>query len=442
MLRAVERHREGEGIASADALERHVVSVVPALCQFACRELEKVTAHFERMRVAVGGIERRRDHRAKAQRDHRHGQIHRIKPLDRESCAAHRDDGGKEQPLQIPQWRQVGHKDDRDDGRQDDGRRENDGEQQQAGIELAQIGCERSQICPDHQQQSECGNGEIAGDPGEEHRDFPKRARECPAGMSIDRVLERHRTRGGKPVQMRGKRDQTGDGRDPRRLRREIGPALRMCDCGNGKGSDQEDRVIFAEHGDGAEHAGGCGPDHCPRFERAQEAVGRKRPDGKQHRVGVEALGVELIGRQQHQQQNDDDALVTAHIAARDQVDRPERNGGIDHREQFHRPVGGGKNQGPDMSEPAHQGRVFAAAPGEGAADRPRLKNVRVQIARDIRDAEIQHPDGDKDREQRGYGPSALDPVQPCFEGPSPRGGSRPGQRRRRQRNGHVLTNE
>ena len=223
---------------------------------------------------------------------------------------------------------------------------------------------------------------------------------------------------------MRAEHGETGERRNPRRRRPEIIPALRMRDRGHGKARDQKHRVIFSQHGQRSDGARGDRPEKRPALERSQEAICRQRPCGEEHRVGIETLGVKLIGGQQQQQQQDDRPAVTAHEAAADEIDAPHRERRVDHREQIERPVRDRKHAGPDRRHPSHQRRMLGIAPCELPSDRPCFKNIGVKIAAPIGDDEIRHPDRDKADQQRRNGPAALDPVQPKLDRTPPAGAS------------------
>jgi hypothetical protein len=138
------------------------------------------------------------------------------------------------------------------------------------------------------------------------------------------------------------------------------------------------------------------GPSDLTVFKRAQEAIGGERPGRQQNRIGIEALGVKLIDRQQHQEQQHDHSLVALDEAARNQIDGPQRECRIDQRHQLKRPVGERKHRCPCARHPSHQRRMFGVAPFKAATERPCFQDVRMQIAADIGDDEKRQPDRDE----------------------------------------------
>jgi hypothetical protein len=140
--------------------------------------------------------------------------------------------------------------------------------------------------------------------------------------------------------------------------------------------TQQKHRIIFAEHCHRSHCASGGGPPDPSGLKRAQETISRQWPDREQHRVGVEALSVKLVGGEQHQQQQHNRPLVAPHKPARDQIDAPQRQRGIGHRQQLERPAGQRKNLGPQMRYPSHQWRMLGVTPGETSADRPGFQRV------------------------------------------------------------------
>jgi len=215
-----------------------------------------------------------------------------------------------------------------------------------------------------------------------------------------------------------------------------------MTDRGEGEARNQKHRIVFAEHRQRARGAGGERPADLAGFERAQEAIGGDRPDRQQHRVGIEALGVKLVDRQQHQHEQHDHSLVAGHETARDQIDRPQCERGIGERHQLKRPVGERKQRCPCARDPSHQRRMLGVAPFDAAAERPCFQNIGMQIAAEIGDHQKQEPDRDESEQQQRNRPAFLDTIHPAQKRPSPlrrRNFGARGHRRERKIHGTQL---
>ena len=195
-----------------------------------------------------------------------------------------------------------------------------------------------------------------------------------------------------------------------------------MADRGQSKAYDEKDRIILAQHRECRREAGGHRPSDIALFKGPQKAIGGERPGREQDRVGVESLGVKLVDRRQHQQQQHQQSLVTAREATRDQINGPQRDGRVGQSHQMKRPVGEWKDRRPRPRDPSHQRGVLRIAPFEAAPHRPGFQHVGVQIAPDIGDAEIDQPDGDKSDQQTRDDPSrfGFSIGQPAEKTPSP----------------------
>ncbi len=193
-----------------------------------------------------------------------------------------------------------------------------------------------------------------------------------------------------------------------------------MRQRGECKARDQEDRVVFSDHGERRGASNRNRPDSGPGLERTQKTPCGERPGREQHGVGVEALGVELIGRRQHQEQQHQDALVPGHELPRDAIDEDQRKARVHHRHQLQRPVAEREDGGPAGSDPAHQRRMLVIAEGEIASQRPGLERIGMQAAAGIGDGEIQRPDHNEARNEKRHGPACLDAIEPAQQRPSP----------------------
>jgi hypothetical protein len=182
----------------------------------------------------------------------------------------------------------------------------------------------------------------------------------------------------------------------------------------------EKHRVVFAQH----RKCGGCARGNRPHdlaaFKRPQEAIRGDGPGRQKNSVGIEALGVKLVGRQQHHKQQHDNPLIAPYEAPGSQIHRPQCNCRIGQRHQLERPIGEWKGRRPDSRNPSHQWGMFGVTPLECASKRPRLQGIRVQITAEIGDDQKRHPDCHKSYQQKGHGPSRLDAVQPTQKRPAP----------------------
>src|ERR1700693_2867702 len=101
--------------------------------------------------------------------------------------------------------------------------------------------------------------------------------------------------------------------------------------------ANQKNRIIFAQHGDSRGGTRSGRPTRMAGLERAQKAIGGEWPDREENRIGIEAVGMKLIGRQQHQKEEHNYSLVTLHEATRNQVNRPQRYRRISHCQKLER---------------------------------------------------------------------------------------------------------
>ena len=421
MIRAVERHREGETIVAADRGNGGIRLLMPSPGQFLGRQRIEIASLVQRMGVAIIGVNRRH-HGNGEQRgaDHNRRQIDRIKPFDPITRAAHHRNHEQEQALHGPQRRHVGAEPDRRDRRKHDSRCANQRQQQQAGVHGADIAGQFLEAIDRHQRPDRRRDRQDQGDAQDEQQRLKQRSTEGLAGVPRQRIDERLGAGRHQPMDMGPKRCDHGQDGNPGGQGREIGAPLRMADRSDEEAEDQKHRIIFAEHRQRRRGTGGDGPSDRAGFERAQEAIGGDRPGRQQHRVGVEALGVKLVDRQQHQQQQHDDAFVGAGETARNQIDRPQRDRRIGQRHQLERPVGERKHRGPCARHPAHQRRMFRVAPFDAASERPGFQHVGMQIAADIGDHQERQPYNDESDQQQRNAPARLDTIHPIEERLSP----------------------
>ena len=73
-----------------------------------------------------------------------------------------------------------------------------------------------------------------------------------------------------------------------------------MTNRSENEATDKKHRIVFAQHRERGCCAGGNGPSDLASFKRPQEAIGGDWLRRQENRVGIEALGVKLVGRQQH----------------------------------------------------------------------------------------------------------------------------------------------
>ena len=218
--------------------------------------------------------------------------------------------------------------------------------------------------------------------------------------MALQGILEGRRTRSRQPINMRGEHRQAAENGHPGRGRAQIVGAARMAKRGDDETGDQIDGIILAEHRERSRRARRHRPGNAARIERAQKAISGKRPGRQQHGVGREPLAVKLVERRQQEQQQHQQAPVGRDVAARDEIDREQPDGGIDRREQMKRPVGDRKDRKPRRRDQRRKRWMLFIAGRGMLAPREQLEHVVVQADRREGDDLEARPDRHEQREQ------------------------------------------
>ena len=234
--------------------------------------------------------------------------------------------------------------------------------------------------------------------------------------MRFHRIGERHEGVGHQPIDIRRQQHRADRERHIGRRRTEIGGAARIAQRRNAETGEQRDRPIFGEHGGGGGDAGEHRPADAARFERAQEPPRRQRPERRQHRVGVELDGVNIIERHECQQHDADDALVGRQVTRRKPPRDPQRQRRQQNGETIIGPVLARKHAEPGPQQPGAERRMFRRAEAHLARPRHELAHVGVDVLAALGDCRVERPDGEIADEHHGHGALAARRVDQRIE--------------------------
>ena len=212
-----------------------------------------------------------------------------------------------------------------------------------------------------------------------------------------------------RPDRMRQEQDGGGRHRNPGTCRAIILPPGRMRERRAEARQDQDDRVVFRQQAQSHHCAEQHGMLGAACIDRAHKEIAGPGPEGQEYGIGIIEIAFEGIEWGAQQEHDRGLALPAVGEPPHEPPRTGETDGGIEHREQYERPVRVGKRHEPDAGDPGPERRMLVVPQLKFAAPDIRLGQVDLHRLARIGNRAVGEPDRDECREKPPHGGGAAD---------------------------------